>query len=436
MSRTPSGAAVEADVVIVGAGAAGLATAIFAARAAPNLTVRVLDGATKIGAKILVSGGSRCNVTNRVVTERDFWSGSPRTVQRVLRAWPAPRAAAFFEEIGVALHEEEDGKLFPDTNRSRTVLDALLAEAKRRHVAVETGCRVVALHRTNGGFLIETADGREHRSRAVVLATGGRSLPKSGSDGFGYELARRLGHGYVETTPALVPLVLGGDWYRALSGVSHPAALTLRAADRTLVRLSGSLLWTHVGISGPVVLNFSRHWHRARLDEDDASLEVLLNICPGETHASLERWLQEEARIRPRAQLRSVLATRLPAAVADAWTAHAGVARDTTLAHLTRDDRRRTVGALLDTRLDVLDSRGYGYAEVTAGGVPLDEIDHASMGSRVCPGLYLVGEILDVDGRLGGFNFQWAWSSAFVAGQALSRDLVGAQPISPSPSGP
>ena len=198
-------------VIIIGAGAAGLATAIFAKRADPSLNVRCLDGAAKIGAKILVSGGSRCNVTNRVVTERDFCGGSSRVVRNVLRAFPAERSAAFFETLGVKLHEEEDGKLFPDTNRSRTVLDALLAEADRVGIAIEARRRVVAIRRADEGFRIETADGVRHDARTVVLATGGRSLPKTGSDGFGYELARTLGHGHVETTPALAPLVLDGD---------------------------------------------------------------------------------------------------------------------------------------------------------------------------------------------------------------------------------
>jgi predicted Rossmann fold flavoprotein len=168
------------DVVIVGAGAAGLATAIFAARHATTpLRIWCLDGARRVGAKILVSGGSRCNVTNRIVTERDFWGGSSRVVKRVLRGFPADRTAAFFEEIGVALHEEADGKLFPDTNRSRTVLEALLAEAGRLGVVLATTQRVIRVAPLDHGFEIETADGRCLRTRAVVLATGGRWQPNN-----------------------------------------------------------------------------------------------------------------------------------------------------------------------------------------------------------------------------------------------------------------
>lgn len=406
-------------VVIIGAGAAGLATAIFTARSAPGLEVRCLDGARTIGAKILVSGGSRCNVTNRVVTDRDFWSGSPRAVRNVLRAFPADRAAALFASLGVALHEEEDGKLFPDTNRSRTVLDALLAEAGRLGIIVEMGRRVTEICRAREGFTVGTADGLRYDANAVVLATGGRSLPKTGSDGFGYELAKRLGHGYVETTPALAGLVLDGDRHRRLAGVAHPARLDLRADGAFSTRLDGALLWTHFGVSGPVALNMSRHWHRARLAH--AALEVVLNVCPGETLESLEQWWLEQERERPRARVATVLAARLPASVGEEWTSASGIDAGATMAHLPKDDRRRLLRALLETRLDVRDSRGYAHAEVTAGGIPLDEIDTATMQSRMCPGLYLVGEILDVDGRLGGFNFQWAWSSGWVAGQAIAK---------------
>ena len=409
------------DIVVVGAGAAGLATAIFAARADRAARIVCLDGAPRLGAKILVSGGSRCNVTNREVSERDFWGGSARVIRNVLRGFPADRAARFFEDLGVPLHEEEDGKLFPDTNRARTVLDALLSETRRLGVDLRPAARVVAVgrdHRPDGPFTVTLADGAELQARTLVLATGGRSLPKSGSDGTGYGLARVLGHGLVDTTPALAPLVLNGERHTVLAGRSHPASLTLAREHGKPTVLTGALLWTHFGVSGPVALNMSRHWHRARLA--GASLDVRLNLLPGETHASIDAWLVEQGRARTKARVSTVLATRLPAAVAERWADEADVG-EIPLAQLTRDARLALVDRLVNTRLDVRDSRGYTYAEVTAGGVPLDEIDPRTMESRVCDGLYLVGEILDVDGRLGGFNFQWAWSSAWVAGRALGR---------------
>ena len=415
-----------ADVVIVGGGAAGLAAAVFCARAALR-TRRVIcvDGARTVGAKILVSGGSRCNVTNRVVTARDFWGGDKRVIRDVLRAYPAPRAIAFFEELGVPLREEEGGKLFPESNRARTVLDALSRAVSTSGVELHTGSRISSIQRGDGEdeFVLLTVNGRTYRAPYVVLATGGRSLPKTGSDGTGYSFARAFGHGYVDTTPALVPLVLDDSNNAQLSGVAHRAAVTVRSDGASSLRLTGAMLWTHFGVSGPVILNASRHWLRSRLEERDAT--VVLCVVPGETFESLEQWLTTEQRNRPRTLIRTVVATRVPAAVADAWTERAGIDASTTLSHLTREDRRRLIRALLEMPLDVRDSRGYNYAEVTAGGIPLTEIDPATMESRVRRGLYLIGEMLDVDGRIGGFNFQWAWSSAWVAASAIGRKLQG-----------
>jgi predicted Rossmann fold flavoprotein len=181
------------------------------------------------------------------------------------------------------------------------------------------------------------------------------------------------------------------------------------------------MLWTHFGASGPVVLNASRHWHRAVLAGNAVSVHV--NVCPGQTFESLETWWSHAVRERPRASILTVLATLVPAAVATVWLERARVDAAATTSHVKRADRRAVLHALLDTPLVVRDSRGYTYAEVTAGGVPLTEIDPATMASRVCPGLYLVGEILDVDGRIGGFNFQWAWSSGWNAGSAIARTV-------------
>lgn len=410
-----------ADVVIVGAGAAGIAAAIFCARAAPGRRILCVDGAKTVGAKILVSGGGRCNVTNRVVTKQDFWGGGSRVIRNVLRAYPAARAVAFFEELGVALREEEDGKYFPTTDRARTVLDALLRALSDAGAELQLSRRVSGIQRTERGYIVESRDHDDVETPVVVLATGGRSLPKTGSDGEGYTFARALGHAYVETTPALVPLILGNSLHGRLAGVAHPVSVTVRADGAEPVRLDGAMLWTHFGVSGPVMLNASRHWLRARLEGREA--DVVLHVLPGATFTQLEGWMHDQQREHARALVRTVVAARLPASVAEAWIEAAGIDPAAAMAHLRRDDRRRLIAALLETPLAVADSRGYNYAEVTAGGIPLSDIDSATMESRVCPGLYLIGEMLDVDGRIGGFNFQWAWSSAWVAATAIARTL-------------
>ena len=410
-------------VAIAGAGAAGLATAIFTRRSNRSRSVVLLDGAKKPGAKILVSGGARCNVTNAVVTENDFWGGPRSIVRNVLRAFPVDDTIGFFRDLGVRLHEEAGGKLFPDSNRARDVLDALLRETGRVGATLLSGQRVLDVAPAADGFALMTSAGGIH-ARAVVLATGGQSLPKSGSDGTGFVIARRLGHTIVPPTPGLVPLVVeepgnGAALHRALAGVSQDVELTIWIDGSAAVRLAGALLWTHVGVSGPVAMNASRHWLRAELKGRTISLTV--NFLPGVSFDDLDRRWTALSADRPLTILQNALAAMVPASVAAALIAELGLDGTRQLAHLGRDDRRRLVHALVAWPLAVAGTRGYNYAEVTAGGVALGEIDPSTMQSRVCAGLYLVGEILDVDGRIGGFNFQWAWSSARVAGTAIGK---------------
>jgi predicted Rossmann fold flavoprotein len=416
----PKGSIRACDVAIAGGGAAGLATAIFAARANPRLRVAVLEGAERPGAKILVSGGSRCNVTNVRVTEHDFWGGRTAIVRRVLRAFPADRAVCFFRDLGVPLHEEADGKLFPDSNRSRDVLDALLRELTRAGATLLPRHRVTDIARRDNTFLVSSTAGHVE-ARRVVLATGGRSLPKSGSDGAGLELAQRLGHRLVETTPALAPLRLDAHepLHARLSGVSQDVELSIWTDRRVAARIRGAMLWTHFGVSGPAALNASRHWARARVDHRPVAITVSFN--PGQTFDAVDAAWTRAAAAHPRASVSAHLARSMPASAAEALLAAVSVDGAVVLSNQTRDARRRLMHALTEYPLPVVDTRGYTFAEATAGGVTLDEVDPATLESRICPGLHLVGEMLDVDGRLGGFNFQWAWSTGFVAGTALAR---------------
>lgn len=406
-------------VAIVGAGAAGLATAIFIRRLNPSLSVTLLDGAARPGAKILVSGGSRCNVTNASVSERDFRGGRSTIVRRVLRAFPAAETVEWFDSMGVGLHEEAHGKLFPDTNRSRDVLDALLRELHASGAVLSPGTRVTDVVPSGEAFTLHTAQG-QREADLVVLATGGQSLPKTGSDGAGLAIARQLGHTIVPTTPALAPLMLDprSAFGARVQGVAQDVELSIWIDDAIALRLSGALLWTHFGVSGPVVLDASRHWLRAELES--RTVRVTINLVPGDRFDDVDTKLTRLAASRPRTLLQTAVAALLPSSVASAALQHLQLEETTLLAQLTRVDRRRLARALLEWPLGVTGSRGYNYAEATAGGVALEEIDPATMASRLCKGLHLVGEMLDVDGRIGGFNFQWAWSSARAAARGIA----------------
>lgn len=406
----------RADIVVVGAGAAGLMCAIWAGRTRPGASVVALDGARTLGAKILVAGGGRCNVTHYAVDETAFAGSSRNAIRKVLLRFDVAQTLEFFRGLGVELKREDTGKLFPTTDSARTVLDALLRAARDAAVEVRHPWRVERVRREGDAFCVESADGRAIAARRVVLATGGRSLPKSGSDGHGYDIARSLGHTTTERIfPALVPLVVAeGHFVRGLSGVAVSTTLEVRSGTgRRLASFTNSTLCTHFGLSGPGPLDISRHLLDARAADPAARLVV--NWLPGESAESIDRALQALGGATAGRWLRE----RLPDRLARALCEHAGVDAGAPASNLTRERRRGLAATVAEMVAPVTGDRGFTHAEVTAGGVPLSEVRLDTMESRVCPGLHLVGEILDVDGRIGGFNFQWAWASGFVAGTGL-----------------
>lgn len=405
----------KADVIIVGAGAAGLTAAIWAGRTNPDRTIVVLDGAAKLGAKILVAGGGRCNVTHDVVTVDAYAGASRKAIKKVLQRFDVAATVAFFQELGVTLKREETGKLFPTTDQARTVLNALLAGVRQSGVAIYHPYRVTGIARQAEGFVISGDWGALQTAR-VIVATGGKSLPKSGSDGYGYELVKGLGHTVTERIfPALVPLTLPKEHLLcSLSGLSIDATLEVRAGTgKRLASFTGATLCTHFGLSGPAVLDISRYWIDAQLDDPQATFVV--NWWPGEDAQSFDTQLLALGKGAPITLLRCHLPDRLARALCTA----AGVDPSTPGHSLTRDQRKALVRTVVEWPLPITGNRGFIHAEVTAGGVPLHELDLKTMESRLCPGLYLCGEICNVDGRIGGYNFQWAWSSGYVAGVAV-----------------
>jgi len=417
----------HSDIAIVGAGAAGLAAGIFAAEAASGRSPRivVLDGAKSIGAKILISGGGRCNVTHETVRPQDF-HGNPHVGRNVLAAFPVTATIRWFASLGVELKREETGKLFPVTDQARTVLQALLTRCE------QLGISVLARHRVSDvkplgpdGFRIRYEQG-ECRARRVVMATGGRSLPRTGSDGQGWRIVRQLGHTVTETYPALVPLILDREMFHAgLSGLSRVVELTTIVEGKPLDRRTGSMLWTHFGVSGPVVMDASRFWTRAH--GEGKAVEVRCNFYPGVRTERVEQELIEHLAARPRLTLAKLLARDLPDRLAAALCRHCEIGPALPAGQLPRAARRALLLALTALVLPVVSDRGWNHAEVTAGGVPLEEINFRTMGSRTCPGLYLIGEMLDCDGRIGGFNFQWAWATGCLAGRSAGESSAVGQ---------
>ncbi|MFM7035099.1 MAG: NAD(P)/FAD-dependent oxidoreductase [Planctomycetia bacterium] len=405
------------DVLVIGAGAAGLFAATWAGRAAREAgrppSILVVDGAKKLGAKILVAGGGRCNVTHWHVTEADYAGGTPPAIRKVLRRFTVEETIAFFRDAGVELKREDTGKLFPVTDSARTVLDALVRAALRAGARLVHPARVTALAKNDAGFLATTSAGDVIASR-VILCSGGKSLPKSGSDGGGYELARVLGHSLTAPiVPALVPLTLPpGHWITDLSGLTLPAEIILfSATGKRITAFTGSTLCTHTGLSGPSVLDISRHWLIA--SATDPQVRLAINWLPGQSPDAWDGMLLSAGSRGALGVVREHLPERLARKLCE-------LAGAPTAGDLTRESRKKLVTFLTAMPLEITGDRGFAIAEATAGGIPLTEVKLETMESRICPGLFFAGEVLDVDGRIGGFNFQWAWSSGFVAGNAVT----------------
>ncbi|HEX2082369.1 MAG TPA: NAD(P)/FAD-dependent oxidoreductase [Xanthomonadaceae bacterium] len=396
------------DAIVLGGGAAGLMCAQVAGQR--GLRVLVVEHANRVGKKILMSGGGRCNFTNTGTTPANFLSANPHFCKSALARYTPAHFVELVERHGIAYHEKELGQLFCDDS-SKQIVAMLLAECEAGGVDVRTGCTIERVEQTDGsgdgGFRVRTSQGT-YTAAAVVVATGGLSIPKMGATGFGYQLARQFGHTVLPTRAGLVPLTLSGRPQEQLADLSG-VALPVEAACNGMA-FRNAMLLTHRGVSGPAILQISSYWQPG----DDLRIDLL----PGED--ALAR-LQEERRRRPAAELRSALADLLPRRFAQRLC-------ETTLAPFSparplrqfQDPQLRQIATLLAAwPLVASGTEGYRTAEVTLGGVDTDGLSSSTMQSRHVPGLYFIGEVVDVTGWLGGYNFQWAWASGHAAGTAL-----------------
>ncbi|MBM4116757.1 aminoacetone oxidase family FAD-binding enzyme [bacterium] len=403
--------AADCDLLVVGAGAAGL----LAARCAAERGRRVIlvEKNRRPGAKILVSGGGRCNLTTTVTgpaLEAAYGAAAGRWLRHALRAYPPAALRAELEAAGVPLKAEALEKVFPVSDRAADVLAALLRRAEAAGVALHCGRPVTALRREREGFLAETPAGPLTASRAI-LASGGRSYPQMGTTGDGYRFAAALGHTVTPTLPALAPLCIEAPWVRALAGLSvEDCGLALAdAAGRVLVRRHRPLLFTHQGLSGPGPMDVSG-WVEAA----GAGCTLALDFAPPLGREALDAAIRAGIAESGRRAAWTLLPESLPERLRRALAEQAGATGPA--AALDRAGRARLVVAVKALRLPVAGTLGFAKAEVTRGGIPLDEVDPRSMASRRVPGLFICGELLDVDGPIGGYNFQAAFATGRLAG--------------------
>ena len=386
------------DVVIIGAGAAGLMCALTAAERGRQ--VLLIEHANKAGKKILMSGGGRCNFTNLYTDPANFASRNPHFVKSALARYTQWDFIAMVEEHGVPYHEKKLGQLFCD-NKSRDIRDMLLHRCDQAGVALHLDTSVTAIERAGERYLLRTGIG-DVSAASLVIATGGLSIPTLGATGFGYDVARQFGHSIVTTRAGLVPFTAAGalkELCTELAGTALDCSVSCNGQS-----FRENILFTHRGLSGPAILQISSFWQPG-----DA---VEINLLPD--HDALG-WLRDQQAARPDSELRTVLADvfskKMAALLADRWMTSKPMKR------CTAAELRRIAEALGAWQVMPAGTEGYRTAEVTLGGVDTREVSSKTMESLKNPGLYFVGEVLDVSGHLGGFNFQWAWASGHAAAQ-------------------
>ncbi|ESX50320.1 NAD(P)/FAD-dependent oxidoreductase [Mesorhizobium sp. C416B] len=387
------------DVVVIGAGAAGMMCAIEAGKR--GRSVLVLDHAAKPGEKIRISGGGRCNFTNIHTSPKNFISGNPHFCISALSRYTQGDFIALVERHGIAYHEKTLGQLFCDGS-ARQVIDMLVSDMQDWGVELALSTEVRNVSKTADGFVLTLSAGSVACS-SLVVACGGKSIPKMGASGFGYELAAQFGLAVVETTrPALVPLTFDARTLERLAPLAGNAVDAEVACGKT--RFSEAMLFTHRGLSGPSILQISSYWR-----EGD---EIRIAMLPGRDVAEL---LRAARRVNGRQAVQTVLANHLPKRLAQAVAERSGI--DGNLADLTDLQMKTVEAAVNDWRIKPAGSEGYRTAEVTLGGVDTNGLDQKTMQAKSVPGLFFIGEVVDVTGWLGGYNFQWAWSSGWASGQ-------------------
>ncbi|SMF61417.1 NAD(P)/FAD-dependent oxidoreductase [Allosphingosinicella indica] len=388
------------DAIVLGAGGAGLMCAATAGQR--GLRVLVIEHNDAAGRKILISGGGRCNFTNIGAAPANYLSANPHFAKSALGRYTPVDFIALVEAYGIAWHEKTLGQLFCDGS-ARQIVDMLLEECAKGAVAIALGSAVRDVDHANGQFTVRSDTGTAS-APALVIATGGPSIPKLGATGFAYDLARKFGLKVVEPRPALVPLTLPGSdaLFRDLSGVSTEVVARVgQAAFRE------AALFTHRGLSGPAILQISSYWRHG----EPVAIDLLPGAAPG--------WLAAAKRDRPKASLAAVLSAQLPARLAEALTER--IAIDGAIGGATDKALGEAERRLAGWAFQPNGTEGFAKAEVTVGGISTDGLSSRTMEARRVPGLYAIGEAVDVTGWLGGYNFQWAWSSGWAAGQALGE---------------
>lgn len=401
------------QVIIVGGGASGILAAIIAKRNGADVTI--LEKNNRIGKKILATGNGRCNFTNTLTTEQAY--NHPTFVKSALSQFSAEDTIGFFESLGILPKVEDFGKTYPLSEQASSIIDVFLYEIERLNITVKTDTQVKLIEKKNHRFVIQSISGDFYEADRVILATGGKAMPSTGSDGFGYPIARKFGHHVITIFPALVRLKLESPYLKQLDGVKISSTVFLKHGHEILQQEKGDILFTSYGISGPTILDISRKANELLNQKINPIIDVIL--LDQVTRATIERRFEQSQDKPVDFSLIGLINKRLISALIK----EAGIQKQNTLIKdLSESELNRLISLLFHWEFRVIGSKGFEDAQVTAGGIDVSEVNPDTMESNLVKGLYFTGEVLDIDGLCGGYNLQWAWSSAYVAGMHASQD--------------
>ena len=404
-------------VLVIGGGAAGLMSAISASEAGASVTV--LEAGEQAGKKILATGNGKCNFTNRNMAEECFRSKNPEKARQILYRFGAEETIVFFRELGIAVRDR-NGYLYPRSEQAASVRAALISRAEELGVRFLYNQKVKELCLEKKGIQAVTANGR-HLTDAAILATGGKAAPKTGSDGSGLMMAEALGHLVIPPVPALVQLTASGFPFSKVSGVRAQARVTIKTGRKVLAGDTGEVQLTDYGLSGIPVFQVSRFAAEALADRRD--VEAALDFFPEMTKEELGLEYRLRRERHPGWNSASFLNGLLPDKLSAALLSGAGISKKDTWKEIPDKKLQKLANESKELTVKITGTKGFDAAQVTAGGVALDEIDERTCGSRILPGLYFAGEILDVDGICGGYNLQWAWTTGYLAGRAAAGEM-------------
>ncbi|MFH1367011.1 MAG: NAD(P)/FAD-dependent oxidoreductase [Patescibacteria group bacterium] len=404
------------DIIIIGGGAAGLMAGIFASQ--KRKSVLLVEKNFKLGRKILVTGNGRCNVTNKFADRSHYHGGSTEFIEKVLANFNPRQVMKFFGHLGVLLREEDNGRIFPRTNQAETIVNALKEELNLPNVKIISGQPASLLTRTGNFFQVTLGNSEVFLADKLIIATGGCASEKYGASGDGYEWLKNFGHHITPLFPALVPLEIQERWLKNLQGLKVEAKISVLVDGKITAEKSGEVLFTHYGLSGPSVMALAGEIAPSLPGH---AVKISLDLYPEETKINLDKKIEQIFFSNRKKTVKNALVGLAPANFIAVLLANINIKLEKKATEISKADRLKIVQGFKNTLLTVSGTRPFSEAQVTAGGVDTKEVNPETLESKIIPGLFLAGEILDVNGDSGGFNLQWAWASGYLAGKSAAK---------------